>query len=50
MDSHQLYKFNLNNTQEDIIKFRSNTPFRDWNNLITLIPNYPKDLKDFTFF
>jgi hypothetical protein len=50
LDLNELNKFPLNNLQDEIINQRKNTPFRDWNHLLNLIPSYPIDLKDFTFF
>jgi hypothetical protein len=50
LDENELKKLNLNNTQEEIIKIRSNSPFQNWDHLISEIPEYPKEFKDFTFF
>ena len=50
MDEFQLNKLNLNNTQEEIIKLRRNSPFQNWEHLVDMIPKYPKKFKDITFF
>jgi hypothetical protein len=50
MDEFQLNKLTLNGTEKDIIKIRSNTPFQNWEHLISEIPKYPKEFKDITFF